>query len=138
VLGRRVLEQKAACAGPQRVVDVLVEVEGGQDEVGAGTGIAWLTVVLAFFGCSVGFNNLGLQAAMERASPESMLGTASGLFMTSRYFGTILSGSLLGIVFAERVGSAELHTIGFVIVALSAGTLAFALRSARPATMEPA
>ena len=32
LLGRRVLEQEAARAGLQRVVDVLVEVEGGEDE----------------------------------------------------------------------------------------------------------
>ena len=32
LLGRRVLEQEAARTGPQRLVDVLVEVERGQDQ----------------------------------------------------------------------------------------------------------
>jgi MFS family permease len=102
--------------------------------VGAGTGIAWVAVVLAVFGCSVGFNNLGLQAAMHEASPARMLGTAAGLFMTSRYFGTILSGSLLAIAFAERVGPGELHAVALVLAVLSAGTLALALLAPRSRT----
>ena len=39
VLGRRVLEQEAAGPGPQRAVDVLVEVEGREDQ-DAGVGQA--------------------------------------------------------------------------------------------------
>ena len=97
--------------------------------IGEGTGIAWLLVVLAVFGAGVGWNNLGLQAAMQRAAPAEMLGTASGLFMTSRYFGTILAGSLLGIAFARGVGPAELHVVAWVLTALSAGAVVLALRS---------
>jgi len=99
--------------------------------VGAATGILWIALVLAIFGASVGFNNLGLQAAQQLASPAAMLGTASGLFMTSRYFGTILSGSLLGIVFAREIGPGQLHAVAIVVAALSAATVGLALRYGR-------
>lgn len=103
--------------------------------VGPSSGIAWLAVVLGVFGASVGFNNLGLQTALHDASPPAMLGTASGLFMTSRYFGTVLSGSLLGIVFAQDVGLQQLHVAAIVVAGLSASTGVLAWRHAARTTV---
>lgn len=97
--------------------------------IGAGSGIVVVALVMAVFGGGVGFNNLGLQAALHRATPPAMLGTASGLFMTSRYFGAVLAGTLLGLVFARGAGTEQLHVAALVIAALSLVTVALSLRT---------
>ncbi|WP_409294010.1 MFS transporter [Peribacillus sp. SCS-26] len=73
--------------------------------------IAWIVICLSVLGLSNGFNNLGLQTALYSFVPRSETGAASGLFMTSRYIGTILSSSLLGILFGKQVTTDHLHTM---------------------------
>jgi hypothetical protein len=57
------------------------------------------------------------------------MGTASGLFMTSRYLGTILSTSLLGVAFGQHIGVTQLHVVATVLAALGALVLAQSIRS---------
>jgi MFS family permease len=97
--------------------------------LGAATSTAWLVTVLAVFGVSTGFNSFSLQAAMFRAAPPGQMGTASGLFMTARYLGTIGSASLLGLVFGRTIGVAQLHTAAWVLGGLAAAILVSAVRS---------
>ena len=85
----------------------------------AGTSTAWLVVVLTVIGASVGFNNLALQSALYRSAPPDRISAASGLFMTSRYMGTILSASLLGLVFGRAIGAPQLHVVATVLLVLS-------------------
>jgi MFS family permease len=91
--------------------------------LGAGTPTAWLVCVLAVIGASTGFNTLGLQAALYRAAPPEQISAASGLFMTSRYLGTILSASLLGLVFGRSIGAPQLHVAALALAALAAAVL---------------
>lgn len=75
--------------------------------------------LLALLGVSSGLNNLGLQAAMVEAAPHEQIGSASGLFQTSRYLGTILSASLLGLAFGQRIDAHRLHLLAIALAALS-------------------
>lgn len=76
--------------------------------------LGWIFFALSFLGISNGFNNLGMQTALyDFVTPEET-GAASGLFMTSRYIGTILSSSLLGILFGKNVTTEHFHMIGIV------------------------
>jgi len=74
----------------------------------------WIFFALSFLGVSNGFNNLGMQTALyDFVTPEET-GSAAGLFMTSRFIGTILSSSLLGILFSENVTTEHFHMIGWL------------------------
>ena len=95
--------------------------------VGEGTGIPWILVVLALFGIGSGFGNLGLQNALLDHTPKEETGAASGLFMTSRYLGTILATSLIGIFFGSAVGTRELHLAAIALVVFAAPILPLAL-----------
>lgn len=92
-----------------------------------------VTIVL---GIPIGFNNLGLQSALYGASDPARTGAAAGLFQTCRFIGAVLATSLLGIVFAEGVDSAGLHTLALVFAGVSAVLLlANAHAHGRPATL---
>lgn len=103
--------------------------------VGSGTGIAWIVLALAFLGLGGGFGNLGLQNALLDRTPKGETGAAFGLFMTSRYLGTILATSLLGIFFGPAIGARELHLAALALVLCAAPILPLALLTAgrRPA-----
>lgn len=73
--------------------------------------IAWIFCALSVLGLSNGFNNLGMQTALYSFVSPAETGAASGLFMTSRYIGTIFSSSLLGILFGRHVTTSHFHMI---------------------------
>jgi MFS family permease len=85
------------------------------------TSPVYLFAVLSILGCSNGFNNLGLQTALYSFVWPEETGIASGLFMTSRYLGTILSSSLLGILFGSKVTTAQFHIVAAVGAVLPEG-----------------
>lgn len=87
-----------------------------------GSGLTWFFIALSFLGMSMGINNLGLQTALYSFVSKEETGIASGLLMTSRYIGTILSSSLLGNVFGTGIASNELHSMA-LICALLGGTM---------------
>ena len=95
--------------------------------IGDETGIPWILIVLALFGIGAGFGNLGLQDALLDHTPKEETGAASGLFMTSRYLGTILATSLLGIFFGSAIGVRELHLAALALVVCAATILPLAL-----------
>jgi EmrB/QacA subfamily drug resistance transporter len=78
-------------------------------------------LALAAFGISNGLNNVGMQAALFKSSPKEMIGVASGIFMTSRYLGTILSSLLIGIVMGDKFSAGGFRLLGAVlsVIALS-------------------
>jgi EmrB/QacA subfamily drug resistance transporter len=82
--------------------------------------VGWLVVVFSVLGLANGFNNVGLQAALFASAPKEIIGTASGLFMTARYLGTILSSILLGLVFGASPTTGRLRVLGVVLAALAA------------------
>ncbi|MUV37896.1 putative MFS-type transporter YwoD [Lentibacillus sp. JNUCC-1] len=77
----------------------------------------WLVVIMAVLGMSNGFTNISTQTALyEQVTPEET-GAASGLFQTSRYMGSILSGSLLGLTFNTHLDQAHLHLVAMICFA---------------------
>lgn len=90
----------------------------------------WIFTVLAVLGISNGINNIGLQTALYSFVPRRETGAASGLFMTSRYIGTILSSSLLGILFGSRISTGNFHWIALVCACL--GVVIYLLTARMP------
>jgi len=91
-----------------------------------------ISVLVGFvlvLGIPNGFQSLGLQTALYETAPAKEMGAAAGLFQTFRYVGSILSASLLGLVFSNSVSSAGLHTIALVIAVVSVVLLVVAVRS---------
>lgn len=76
--------------------------------------LIWLLIIMAVLGISNGFTNISAQTALyEHIEPEET-GSASGLFQTSRYLGSILSGSFLGLTFNRYINDAQLHLVAII------------------------
>ncbi|MFH5186002.1 MFS transporter [Paenibacillus sp. TAB 01] len=88
----------------------------------------WIFTCLSVLGISNGFQNLGLQTALYSYVERSETGIASGLFMTSRFMGTILSSSLLGTVFSTQITTSHLHTLILGCVIISVVMLLLSIR----------
>jgi MFS family permease len=84
------------------------------------------------FGLPSTMNTIGLQSALYEAAPPEAMGAAGGLFQTCRYIGAMLSGVVIGQVFASGTTTAELHMLAALLVGLSACLLVgAAVRRAR-------
>ena len=93
------------------------------------TTIAAIVAITIVLGIPNAFNNMGLQAALFQAAPSEKIGSASGLFQTSRYVGTFMSSALLGIVFGSKATSHELHLLALILAAISVILLAVSARN---------
>jgi MFS family permease len=94
-----------------------------------GTGVPQIAASLAVVGVATAFNTLGLQTAMFAAAPKEQMGATAGLFQTSRYVGSILSASLLGLVFGHRIDVARLHVLSALLGSLGVVILLLSLLS---------
>jgi MFS family permease len=88
------------------------------------TPLAAVLGIVAVLGLPNGMLNLGLQALLFSAAGGGEMGAASGLFQTCRYVGSVLSTSLLGLVFDRGVTSDGLHGMAIVLTAISVLLLA--------------
>lgn len=86
---------------------------------------------LSVFGISNGFQNLGLQTALYSCVSTAETGIASGLFMTSRFLGTILSSSLLGAVFSSEFTTQRLHAMAVACAIISVVIVILSIRMPR-------
>lgn len=90
--------------------------------------LLWLLIIMAVLGMSNGFNNISMQTALyEHVKPEET-GSASGLFQTSRYLGSILSSSLLGLTFNRHLDDQHLHLVAIICFVFCVIVLALALK----------
>lgn len=92
------------------------------------TPLWWIVIVLCVLGVSNGFNNIGMQTSLYAFVDQKETGAASGLFMTSRYIGTILSSALLGILFDKKITAAHFHDMAIVCLIVSLLILVFSIR----------
>ncbi|CAM3004106.1 MFS transporter [Paenibacillus sediminis] len=92
---------------------------------------SYIFAVLSVLGISNGFNNLAMQTALYSFTKPEETGAASGLFMTSRYLGTIFSSSLLGIVFAHQISTAHFHIVAIAGVIIGCCILLLSIRMPR-------
>jgi hypothetical protein len=84
------------------------------------TAVPVLVVVGAVLGVPNAFNNLGLQAALYRATPPDLMGSAGGFFQTFRFAGAIAATALIGLLFGAAAPTSGLHALAVVMAAISA------------------
>jgi EmrB/QacA subfamily drug resistance transporter len=95
------------------------------------TPLWWVIIVLSVLGISNGFNNISMQTALYEFVDKKETGAASGLFMTSRYLGTILSSTLLGILFDKKMSSGHFHEMAIACLVVGVIILALSIRMPR-------
>ncbi len=79
----------------------------------------WIFTVLSIIGFSNGILNIGLQTLLFSFVTKSETGTASGLFLTSRFMGNILASSVFGLMFATGVNDHNLKLMTIILIVLS-------------------
>ncbi|MFJ3418067.1 MFS transporter [Streptomyces sp. NPDC086082] len=75
-----------------------------------------IVLVSLIFGVASATTTVGNQTALYLEAPPDQIGTASGLFRTFGYLGTITSAVIGGIVFRAGVTDHGLHILGLVLV----------------------
>lgn len=75
-----------------------------------------IVLVSLVFGVTSGATTVGNQTALYLAAPPEQIGTASGLFRTFGYLGSITSAVIGGLVFHDGASDHGLHTLGLVLV----------------------
>ncbi|MFI6545000.1 MFS transporter [Streptomyces prunicolor] len=75
-----------------------------------------IVLVSLIFGVASATTTVGNQTALYLEAPPDQIGTASGLFRTFGYLGTITSAVIGGIVFRTGVTDHGLHILGLVLV----------------------
>ncbi|MBP2111185.1 MFS transporter [Paenibacillus silagei] len=90
-----------------------------------------IILVLAAFGISNGLNNVAMQAALFNHSPKEIIGVTSGLFSTSRYFGTILSSLLIGIIMGDQFSFSGFRLLGMILTVIALCLLFISRRRSR-------
>ena len=92
-----------------------------------GTPVIWIVIITLAFGVALGAAASGSQTALYTQVTAGQLGTASGLFRTFGYVGSIASGAIISIIFRSSASDHGLHVIGIIIIAASAVTLLITL-----------
>jgi MFS family permease len=87
------------------------------------TALVWIVVITLVFGITLGTGASANQTALFTQVTADQIGTASGLFRTFGYIGSIASSALIAIVFRTRVTDHGLHVIALIMVAVSAVAL---------------
>ncbi|MFD8418651.1 MFS transporter [Streptomyces sp. NPDC059466] len=82
-----------------------------------------IVLVSLVFGVTSAATTAGNQTALYLAAPPERIGTASGLFRTFGYLGTITSAVIGGFVFRDGVSDHGLHSLGLVLVAAGLAVL---------------
>ncbi|MFP5109513.1 MFS transporter [Neobacillus sp. C211] len=79
----------------------------------------WIFIVLSIIGFSNGMLNIGLQTLLYSFVSKSETGTASGLFLMSRFIGNILASSVFGVMFATGVTDTNLNWMTVILIVVS-------------------
>jgi MFS family permease len=95
------------------------------------TPLIWIVVITCIFGITMGTMVSGNQTALYTQVPANQIGTASGLFRTFGYIGSIASSALIGILFHKKVSDTGMHHIAMIMVVASAIALIMTLADRR-------
>ena len=101
------------------------------------TPIIWILIVTLAFGVALGAAASGNQIALYTQAASDQLGTASGLFRTFGYVGSIASSAVISIVFHNSVSDHGLHVIAVIMIAAGAVTLLITVIDRRLRTTPP-
>ncbi|MFB8137060.1 MFS transporter [Streptomyces mirabilis] len=120
-LAARVVSRRAAVRWPLIACAVLLLVGAVATLfVASGTPITAVICVTAVFGLTSGAGTVANQTVLYQEAPAAALGTASGLLRTFGYIGSIASAAITGTAFHRGVSDSGLHSIAWVLVAISA------------------
>jgi MFS family permease len=87
------------------------------------TPTGWIIVVTLLFGITLGTGASANQTALYAQVPATQIGTASGLFRTFGYLGSIASSAIIAITFHAGVSDHGLHLIALIMIGVSAVAL---------------
>jgi hypothetical protein len=90
---------------------------------------------LVLVGVGVGLQMGPQQAAALESAPSSMSGVAGGVWLTSRYIGSIAGSAILAMLIRGQVDADEIHTV--VAVSLAAGLVLLPTGAALRASGRP-
>ncbi|TDU02249.1 putative MFS family arabinose efflux permease [Streptomyces sp. 846.5] len=120
----RPLARRNLVRGPLLVAAVtMVLGSGGIVLLGSHSPAIAIVLVSLIFGVTSAATTVGNQTALYLAAPPDRIGTASGLFRTFGYLGTITSAVIGSIVFRHGASDHGLHTLGLVLVAAGVAVL---------------
>ena len=107
----------------------LALIDGGEDDV-------WVLLSgLGVAGIGLGLSQAGLQTAVLEAVKKEQAGSASGMFSTSRYIGSIAGTSVLPLLYGADNGmTGFMRVLTLVVVAALASTIASLWIQHRPAS----
>ena len=83
------------------------------------TPILWIVIVTLVFGITLGTTVSANQTTLYTQVTANQIGTASGLFRTFGYLGSIASSAIISIVFHASVTDHGLHVIATIMVIVS-------------------
>jgi predicted MFS family arabinose efflux permease len=101
--------------------------------LGNGASALWIFAILSLIGFSNGIQNIGLQTALYSFVSKKETGLASGLFMTSRFVGTMFSSSILAAMFGKEITTGRLHLMAITCAVISLCLLVMSVRMSRAA-----
>jgi MFS family permease len=95
------------------------------------TPVAWVVVITLVFGVTLGAGVSANQTALYTQIPADQIGTASGMFRTWGYIGSIASSAIISISFHASVSDRGLHSIALIMVGVSLVVLLFTVADRR-------
>jgi MFS family permease len=87
--------------------------------LGSGSAVVWIIAITLVFGVTLGTASISNQLVLYANVATAELGTASGLFRTFAYVGSIASSAVIGVTFQGGVTDAGLHLIAGIMIAVS-------------------
>ncbi len=87
--------------------------------------------VTLLFGVTTGTVSVCNQTALYLQAPKELVGTASGIYRTFSYIGSIASATITGVFFHSQVDDHGLHQIALILIGVSVLVLAMVLLDRR-------
>ena len=85
-----------------------------------GSPIVLIVLITVLFGVMMGTMTIGSQTALYALAPANEMGTASGLFRTFGYIGTIASSAVINLAFQKSVSDSGMRAVAIVMIGVSA------------------
>lgn len=104
----------------------------------AAGGSALLVVALAVMGLGLGIAGAPVQAASVESVPAAQSGSASGIYSTSRYVGSVVGTSALALLFASEPDPGDTGRFVALFMALGVVAIAGIVANSRIADRDPA
>lgn len=81
-------------------------------------------LALAIMGTGLGVQSAAVQTAAVEAAPVAKVGSAAGVYSTSRYMGSVIGATILAVVFASDPKPGDSATFSYLFMGLAVAALA--------------